>query len=199
MVIWPIDHFITGNASCRPYICILAISSVQYLGPVSGTKSGITERTSSLPVPLHIPSHALPSSYIWPGQVTEAQVICVCGGGESEREMFLLFNFPVLITFLLLFFFFFFNSFCVKEVAEIAGLLILVLTLITKLQECIITLRLGGQKMVADGAGTGTSTGTDGDGDTGGNRMDLELQIPVDNSISASVEASMSAGNGVHA
>ena len=57
--------------------------------------------------------------------------------------------------------------------------------------------------MVADGAGTGTGTvtgtGTDGDGDTGGNRMDLERQIPVDNSISASVGASMSAGNDVHA
>ena len=112
--------------------------------------------------------------------------------------MFLLFNFPVLITFLLLF-----NSFGVKEFAEIFSLLILVLILITRLQECIRTLTLGGRQMVADGAGTGTGTvtgtGTDGDGDTGGNRMDLELQIPVDNSISASVGASMSAGNGVHA
>ena len=71
--------------------------------------------SSSFPVGLHIPSHTLPSSYIWPGQVTLAQVICVCGGGESEREMFLLFNFPVLITFLLLFLL---NSFGVKEVAE---------------------------------------------------------------------------------
>ena len=122
----------------------------------------------------------------------------MCGGGESEREMFLLFNFPALITFhLLLFFFFFFNSFGVKEFAEMVSLLILVLILITKLQECIRTLTLGGRQMVAEGAGTGT--GTDGDGDTGGNRMDLELQIPVDNSISASVGASMSAGNGVHA
>ena len=122
------------------------------------------------------------------------------GGGESEREMFLLFNFPALITFhLLLFFFFFFNSFGVKEFAEIVSLLILVLILITKLQECIRTLTRGGPQMVADGAGTGT--GTDGDGDTGGNRMDLELQnqITVDNSISASVGASMSAGIGVHA
>ena len=136
--------------------------------------------------------------------MTLAQVICVCGGGESEREMFLLFNFPALITFhLLLFFFFFFNSFGVKEFAEMVSLLILVLILITKLQECIRTLTLGGRQMVADGAGTGTGTvtgtGTDGDGDTGGDRMDLELQIPVDNSISASVGASMSAGNGVHA
>ena len=100
-----------------------------------------------------------------------------------------------MITFLL--FFFFLNCFGDKEVAEIVSLLILVLILITKLQECIITLRLGGRKMVADGAGTGTSTGTDGDGDTGGNRIDLELQIPVDNSISASVGASMTVGNGV--
>ena len=57
--------------------------------------------------------------------------------------------------------------------------------------------------MVAGGAGTGTGTvtgtGTDGDGDTGGNRRDLELQTPVNNSISASVGASMSAGNGVRA
>ena len=124
------------------------------------------------------------------------------GGGESEREMFLLFNFPALITFHLLlffFFFFFFNSFGVKEFAGIVSLLILVLILITKLQECIRTLTRGGPQMVADGAGTGT--GTDGDGDTGGNRMDLELQnqITVDNSISASVGASMSAGIGVHA
>ena len=112
--------------------------------------------------------------------------------------MFLLFNFPAWITFhLLLFFFFFFNSFGVKEFAEMVSLLILVLILITKLQECIRTPTLGGRHMVADGAGTGT--GTDGDGDTGSNRMDLELQIPVDNSISASVGASMSAGNGVHA
>ena len=98
-------------------------------------------------------------------------------------------------------------SFCfgVKEFAEIFSLLILVLILITRLQECIRTLTLGGRQMVADGAGTGTitvtgtvtvtSTGTDGDGDTGGNRMDLELG----NSISASVGTSVSAGNGVHA
>ena len=95
------------------------------------------------------------------------------------------------------------SSFGVKEFAEIFSLLILVLILITRLQECIRTLRLGGRQIVADGAGTGTGTvtgtGTDGDGDTGGNRMDLELQIPVDNSISASVGASMSAGNDVHA
>ena len=126
----------------------------------------------------------------------------MCGGGESEREMFLLFNFPVLTTFLLLLLPFY-NSFGVKEFAEIFSLLILVLILITRLQECIRTLTLGGRQMVADGAGTGTGivtgTGTDGDGDTCGYRMDLELQIPVDNSISASVGASMSAGNGVHA
>ena len=120
------------------------------------------------------------------------------GGGESEREMFLLFNFPVLITFLLLLLLLlFYNSFGVKEFAEMVSLLILVLILITKLQECIRTLTRGGPQMVADGAGTGT--GTDGDGDTGGDRMDLELQIPVDNSMSASVGTSMSAGNGVHA
>ena len=120
--------------------------------------------------------------------------------------MFLFLNFPVLLTFLFFFlfsFFFFGNSFGAKDVAEIVSLLILILILIAKLQECIRTPRLGGRQMVADGAGTGTGsvtgTGTDGDGDTGGNRMDLERQRPVDNSISASVGASMSAGNGVHA
>nr|POE83504.1 hypothetical protein CFP56_51040 [Quercus suber] len=90
-------------------------------------------------------------------------------------------------------------GFGVKEFAEIVSLLILVLIFITKLQECIKTFTLGGRQMVAVGAGTSTSTGTDGDGGTGGNRMDLELQIPADNSISASIGASMSAGNGVHA
>ena len=111
--------------------------------------------------------------------------------------MFLLFNFPVLITypfffsffFYFIFFIFFYNSFGVKEVAEIVSLLIL----ITKLRECIITLRLGGRQMVADGAGTGTG----GDGDTGGNRTDVEHKISVDISIPASVGASMTAENGV--
>ena len=55
--------------------------------------------------------------------------------------------------------------------------------------------------MVVDGVGTGTSTDTniDGDGDTGSNIMDLKLQIPVGNSVSAFVGASMYAGNGIHA
>ena len=65
----------------------------------------------------------------------------------------------------------------------------------------IISLKLNGWKMVVDGVGTGTSTDTniDGDGDTGSNIMDLKLQIPVGNSVSAFVGASMYAGNGIHA
>ena len=51
--------------------------------------------------------------------------------------------------------------------------------------------------MVDDGAGAGTSTGTSGDGDTGGNRTDVKHKISVDNSIPASVGASMTAENGV--
>ena len=124
---------------------------------------------------------------------TSSSYLCVWGWRERERNVLVpLFS---CIDNISSFFFFFVNSFGAKEVAEIVSLLILILILIAKLRECIITLR--GPRMVDDGAGAGTSTGTSGDGDTGGNRTDVEHKISVDNSIPASVGASMTAENGV--
>ena len=71
--------------------------------------------------------------------------------------------------------------FSIEDVTKIATLLILILKLIAKLRECIRYFRRGGWQQ--DG----------GDGTTN-NKMGNES----DNSIVASVEASTSAGNGVH-
>ena len=74
---------------------------------------------------------------------------------------------------------------------DIVKLLILILKLIVELHECIRNFISGGQTVVGNNF-------TGGDGTTD-NQMGIKLQNADDNSIVASVEASASPGNGVHA
>nr|POE59833.1 hypothetical protein CFP56_67275 [Quercus suber] len=80
----------------------------------------------------------------------------------------------------------------VKDVMDTVKLLILILKLIAKLRECITYFRSSGGQTVA----RSNVTGRDG---TTNNQMGIELQNTDENSIIGSVEASTSAGNGVHA
>ena len=75
---------------------------------------------------------------------------------------------------------------------DIVKLLIVILKLIAKLRECVSYFRSSGGQTVA------CSDVTSRDGTTN-NQMGIELQNTDENSIIASVEASTSAGNGVHA
>ena len=74
---------------------------------------------------------------------------------------------------------------------DIVKLLILILKLIAELRECIRNFRSGGQTVARSNV-----TGRDG---TTNKQMGIELQNTDGNSIIASVQASTSAGNGVHA
>ena len=74
---------------------------------------------------------------------------------------------------------------------DIVKLLILILKLIAKLRECITSFRSSGGQTVA----RSNVTGRDG---TTNKQMGIELQNTDGNSIIASVQASTSAGNGVH-
>ena len=75
---------------------------------------------------------------------------------------------------------------------DIVKLLILILKLIAKLHECISYFRSSSGQTVA----RSNVAGRDG---TTNNQMGIELQNTDENSIIASVQASTSAGNGVHA
>ena len=75
---------------------------------------------------------------------------------------------------------------------DIVKLLILILKLIAKLHDCVSYFRSSGGQTVARGNVTGRDGTTD-------NPMRIELQNTHENSIIGSVEASTSAGNGVHA
>ena len=75
---------------------------------------------------------------------------------------------------------------------DIVKLLILILKLIAKLRDCISYFRSSGGQTVARSNVTGRAGTTN-------NQMGIDLQNNDENSIIASVEASTSAGNGVHA
>ena len=75
---------------------------------------------------------------------------------------------------------------------DIVKLLILILKLIAKLHDCVSYFRSSGGQTVARSNVTGRAGTTN-------NQMGIDLQNNDENSIMASVEASTSAGNGVHA